>query len=362
MQWADRMGEKVWKVHWWRWLMTAAALLVGFFARSLLWQLTVQLLSGLLIAAAALPIMRQFEKKCGLGMSAALSLLVLGGMLALVSLVLLPMLIRQGRQLLALVPQISDNLVGWVGQGEAWLMQNGLPVQDFIRRQLAAGGEMMLGNAVPALFDWMQQKAGGLGRWMLAPVLGFYFLRDRRTISEWLLLLVPVEKRRMSVRLFREARRETLGFLRGQLMVSLAVGALTAVGLLLCGIPSWLLLGIVMGVMELIPYVGPFIGGTVVVLFSLQAGSGRMLWALAVVLLVQQLEGSWLSPQMMSDATRMHPIAVLLCVMAGGAAGGIGGILFSVPLFLCLRAAFRVYAQHQKWRRCAAEIKDMKER
>lgn len=221
---------------------------------------------------------------------------------------------------------------------------------------------MMLGNVVPALFDWMQQKAGGMGRWMLAPVLGFYFLKDRRMIGEWLLLLVPMEKRSMSVRLLREVRRETLGFLRGQLMVSLAVGVLTAAGLLLCGIPSWLLLGVVMGVMELIPYVGPFIGGAVVVLFSLQAGSGRMLWALAVVLVVQQLEGSWLSPHMMSDATRMHPITVLLCVMAGGATGGIGGILFAVPIYLCLRAAFRVYAQHQKWCRCAAEMKDVKER
>ena len=95
--------------------------------------------------------------------------------------------------------------------------------------------------------------------------------------------------------------------------------------------------------MELIPYVGPLLGGGVVLLFSLQAGTGRMLWALAVVLLVQQLEGSWLSPQMMSDATRLHPVVVLLCVMAGGSLGGVGGILVAVPALLCLRAVVRVY-------------------
>jgi len=80
------------------------------------------------------------------------------------------------------------------------------------------------------------------------------------------------------------------------------------------------------------------------------------------VLVVQQLEGSWLSPQMMSDATKMHPIAVLLCLMAGGAAGGVAGILLAVPVFLCLRAALRVYAQHQKWCACIAAMQDVKER
>ena len=125
-------------------------------------------------------------------------------------------------------------------------------------------------------------------------------------------------------------------------MISLAVGGLTAAGLLLCGIPAWLLLGAVMGVMELIPYVGPFVGGAMVLLFSLQAGTGRMLWALAVVLVVQQLEGNWLSPQMMSDATRLHPVVVLLCIMMGGAVGGVAGILLAVPAVLCLRAALRV--------------------
>ena len=71
------------------------------------------------------------------------------------------------------------------------------------------------------------------------------------------------------------------------------------------------------------------------------------LWALGVVIVVQQLEGGMLSPQLMSDATRLHPVAVVLCVMLGGTAGGIGGILLSVPLLLCARAALRVIGLRQ---------------
>ena len=146
----------------------------------------------------------------------------------------------------------------------------------------------------------------------------------------------------MIVHILREMRRETAGYLRGQLMVSAVVGGLTALGLMFCGVPAWLLLGVIMGVLELIPYVGPFLGGVLVALFSLPGGLARTLWALGVVIVVQQLEGGMLSPQLMSDATRLHPVAVVLCVMLGGTAGGIGGILLSVPLLLCARAALRV--------------------
>lgn len=362
MEKAGWAGVKPGQQRWRRWALAALLIAAGILARGLFWLMIVQLFYGMLVALSALPLMRFLEKRCRPGLAAALSLIGLGSALVLSSLVFLPMLIRQARQLLALLPEISERLSGWIDQGENWLSQNGVPVRDVLRRQLSASGEKLIGRAVPAVLGWMQQKAGGFGRWMLAPVMGFYLLKDRRQIGEWLLLLVPVEKRNISVHLLREIRRETLGFLRGQLMISLAVGGMTALGLLLCGIPAWLLLGFVMGVMELIPYVGPIAGGAVVVLFSLQAGSGRMLWALAVVLIVQQLEGSWLSPQMMSDATRMHPIAVLLCVMAGGAVGGVAGILLAVPVFLCLRAALRVYAQHKKWCACIAATQDVKER
>ena len=87
---------------------------------------------------------------------------------------------------------------------------------------------------------------------------------------------------------------------------------------------------------------GPFLGGALVFLFAWQTGLSRLLWAMGVVVLVQQLEGGMLSPQLMSDATRLHPVAVVLCVMVGGKAAGVAGILLAVPLVLCARAALRV--------------------
>lgn len=337
---------------WWLLLMAAALLLV--WGRRLILLAVAQLASGALVALAALPLMKLLEKKLKPSLAAAVSLAGLGAGLVAALLLFAPPLLQQARQLLALAPSAAKRAAGWLRQGEEWLRQSGVPVDGAIRQTLVEKGEQWLGNAAPALLGWAQQRAGGLSRWMLAPLFGFYFLRDRRQIGRWLMLLLPVGWRGITLRFLGEVRRELTGYLRGQLLLSLAVGGLTAAGLLMCGIPAWLALGAAMGVLELIPYVGPVAGGALVMLFGLQSGWVRMLWALAVVLAVQQLEGSWLSPKMMSDATRLHPMAVVLSLLLGGSAAGVAGILLAVPLVLCLRTAYRVWSlSRSRWARQA---------
>ncbi len=328
-------------------LWLAAALAAAFWARDLIWQAVVQLFFGMLVALAALPVMKRLEKRFSPGASATLSITSLSALLIASLLLLAPALITQGRQLIAMLPAMYNAAEEWLVRAQGWLAENGIALDGELRGSLLSRGEEALSAAAPAAMAWVGGVAGSLGKWMLAPVFGFYFLRDRRQIGQWLLSLTPVEKRDMIVHILREMRRETAGYLRGQLMVSAVVGGLTALGLMFCGVPAWLLLGVIMGVLEMIPYVGPFLGGVLVALFSLPGGLARTLWALGVVIVVQQLEGGMLSPQLMSDATRLHPVAVVLCVMLGGTAGGIGGILLSVPLLLCARAALRVIGLRQ---------------
>ena len=339
------MQQKIAGVPYARLLWAAAALGVIYWARELIWQAAIQLFLGMLVALAALPVMKRLEKRLSPGLAASLSMTGLSALALSAVFLLAPALISQGRQLLSMLPSLMASAEALVGQAQRWLSQNGVALDE---GTILTRGQEALGAAAPAAMAWVGNAAGSVGKWMLAPLFGFYFLRDRRRIAQWLLSLVPVEKREVTVQILREMRRETAGYLRGQLMVSAVVGALTAVGLLFCGVPAWLLLGAAMGVLELIPYVGPFLGGVLVALFSLPGGLARTLWALGVVIVVQQLEGGMLSPQLMSDATRLHPVAVVLCVMLGGAAGGVGGILLSVPLLLCARAALRVVGLHRR--------------
>lgn len=322
-----------------------AVLLAGFliWQRRLVWQALIQLLYGSLVALAALPLMRLAEKKCKPGLAAALALAGLAAGLLILMGSLSPSLAQQGRQLSTLLPVAAENAMQLVRSGEEWLSRNGIPVDETLRTALMERSQELVTTAAPKIVDWAQRAADSLSKWLLAPAFAYYFLRDRREIGAWLLLLLPVEKRSLTLRLLREIRRETTGYLRGQLMISAVVAVVTAAGLLLCGVPAWLLLGVLMGLLELIPYVGPFVGGGLVVLFSLEEGLSTTLWALGVVVAVQQLEGSILSPKMTSEVTRLSPITVLLCILLGGSAGGVIGLLAAVPLALCVRTCFRVY-------------------
>lgn len=347
--------ERLW------WLAAAGALLVLVICRRPVTEAVLQLLAGAAVALAALPLMRLLEKKLKPGLAAALSILGLGAGLVLAVLSAAPLLAAQLRLLLAQAPSALQRAGAWLEQGEALLRQNGIPVTGGLRQLLAAKGEEWLTGAAPAVLGWARRTMGGFGKWLLAPVFGFYFLKDRQQLGRWLLLLVPVGCRDLTVKLLREIRRETAGYLRGQLLLSLAVGGLTAAGLLLCGIPAWLLLGIVMGVLELIPYIGPLLGGALVLLFGVQAGGARLLWALAVVLGVQQLESGWLSPKMMAQATRLHPLMVVVSLLLGSSLAGVPGILLAVPAVLCIRAALRLWSlARSEWARQAQTV--MKER
>lgn len=332
----------------WRWQYGAALVLaaLAIWQRMIVWRAFLQLFCAFLLAMTVLPVAKRLEKRFSPGTSATLAMMCLSASLIVFLLLLVPPVVNQGRQLASILPALVNKVGGWADSAQSALQEKGFPIEDVLGSGLLEKGEAILSGVAPAAVKRAGELMEGLGLWLLAPLFSFYFLRDRERIGGWLLTLVPVSGRELTVKMLREMRREMAGYLRGQLLVSCAVGALTALGLLLCGVPAWLLLGLLMGIFELIPYVGPFVGGVLVLFFSLQQGLSRTLWAMGVVLLVQQLEGGMLSPNLMSGATRLHPVTVLLCVFIGGAVGGVAGILLAIPILLCARASLRVLALH----------------
>ena len=99
-----------------------------------------------------------------------------------------------------------------------------------------------------------------------------------------------------------------------------------------------------MGLCDLIPYVGPWLGAVPIVLFTLPQGIHAVVWAVIAIVAVQQTESLFLSPHFMSGATGLHPAYVLLLLSFGGLIGGLGGMLLTLPLFICLRGALRAWS------------------
>lgn len=266
--------------------------------------------------ARRFPWCRVLERKLSPSLAAtgaffALSLLGAGLLLLLV-----PTFIQQFQQLAQALPGLMSSLGHTLERFQNWLAEKGIEITP-VREELFLQLKQIGGQLLPQAAQTLRNAASGLSSVMLAPLLAFYLLRDRRQISAGLTLLVPMDRRRSVVLAAREMRREMAGFLRGQLLLSAMVGLLTGLGLMLVGTPGWLVLGVLMGVMELIPYIGPLLAGIPAVLLGLTGGWNRALWTLAVLVGVQQLEGGILSPRMLSGATKLSPLTVLLSISAG---------------------------------------------
>ena len=318
----------------------AIAAVVGILLRHVLWALITQLAAAAVLMLLALPLCRLMERRWPQGPSAALSLGVLAALIVAAVLLLVPPVMRQFRQLTDALPTVLAWCQKWLEEANAWLRERDIsliPARDELFSQIG----VRVGSLVTSLAGFVGHAAQGLGHWLLSPLLAFYLLRDRHKIAAGFTLTIPVKYRARAVRAAREMRRETAGFLRGQLILSLVVGSLTAVSLLAVGTPGWLLLGVFMGVMEMVPYIGPFIAGVPAVLLAMQGGLARALWTLGALVLVQQLEGTFLSPRLLSGATRLHPLTVLLAISAGGMLGGTVGMVAVIPAMVSVRGAMR---------------------
>lgn len=327
--------------HRWRLILFGAgALTAAILLRHVLRALGMQLLAASILMLLALPLCRHLEKRLPSGMAAALSLaLLLCGVVVLLML-LAPPVTEQLQALGASLPALLENLKGLLARLMGWLEGRGIdvmPLRDGLLGQITG----LTGSIVTRAMSFASTLIGSLSKVLLSPLMAFYLLRDRRKIAAGLTLLLPVKYRARGVRAAREMKRETAAFLRGQLILSLTVGGLTALGLLLTGTPGWLLLGVLMGILELVPYIGPVIAGAPAVLLALQGGWARTLWTLGVLVLIQELEGAVLSPRLVGEATALHPMTVLLLVSAGGIIAGALGMVLVIPAVVSLRGALR---------------------
>jgi len=322
-------------------LFAAAAAALFFLLRRTLAQLAFQVGLGVLLAWAAKPLCMRFERRFPPGVAALLSLLCFAGVLLLFFILFIPPLIAQIGEAVAAVPQLIAVLRKGVDQATSapWyasISKTLSPSGDFLQRL----SEKLL-SVIPRAAQLLGKALSRVSRAFLAPVLAFYFLRDREDFCFQLSLCIPLQVRKRALSAIREMRREVAGYYRGQVLVSAATGTLTAISLLILGMPLWLPLGILMGVCDLIPYAGPWLGAIPIVLFSLPLGITTTLWVIAAILLVQQIESMFLSPHFMSVATGLHPAYVLLLLSAGGLLRGLIGMFLALPLFVCLRGAIR---------------------
>lgn len=168
---------------------------------------------------------------------------------------------------------------------------------------------------------------------LLGPVIAFYVLIDLPNVQQRMLEMVPTRNRAETAYVGRRLNSAVGGFLRGQLVVAIIVGLMLSVGYWLIDLPFWMLIGIVGGALNIVPFLGPWVGGILGVVIALTtADFTTAVWAIVVAVVVQQIDNNLVSPSVLRATVRLHPAVTLIVLVMAGALAGFWGIVIAVPL------------------------------
>jgi predicted PurR-regulated permease PerM len=265
-------------------------------------------------------------------------------LVALAVSLLMPVVTRQ-------VGQVVDHFPNYVADAQAQVRRlaarfgqepNFRLDADQVRQWLAAGdNRQTVTRYVTGLRSFTTSLLSGLVIFVIGPIMAFYLLVDLPRLQRGAMALVPPGRREEMRGLMDRVSQAVGGFFRGQLLVALFVGVASSIGLWAVGLPFWLLVGIVAGVFNLVPLIGPFIAGGLAVIIALIGGEPlTALWAALVLLAVQQIDNHLVSPNVMSRTVQLHPVVVMLALLVGASFAGLFGMLVIVPLVAVAKIVF----------------------
>jgi predicted PurR-regulated permease PerM len=181
----------------------------------------------------------------------------------------------------------------------------------------------------------------------VVPFMLFYLLKDRETAVSGIYSLMPSEARRHAVNVVAIVNRVVGAYIRAQLTLGVIVGVVVSLGLFLLGIKFSMLLGIVAGVTELIPIIGPLLGAIPGVFVTLATAPEKVLWVVLLYAGVQAVENVVLVPRIQGHAVGVNPAIIMVALMVGSEAAGLWGVFLAVPVTAVGRDIFNYF--HAEW-------------
>jgi predicted PurR-regulated permease PerM len=285
--------------------------------------------------------------------SALFALVALAGLVVAIVVLVLPTIREQAAEFIGDLPQLWGGIVdglrdlaerfGYDGeellsQGtiEEWLNDptNQETLQELLFGFGAGAGTLIRGVTEAVLVL------------VLAPVLALYILIDLDRYRTQALELTPPEHKAEVAFVGGEVGTALGSFVRGQLLVALIVGIASSLGMWAIDLPFWLLIGMLAGLLNLIPFLGPFVGGALAASVALLAGDlSQAIWAVVIFTAIQQVDNHVITPLVQRTRVKLSPLVIVLALIIGGSVAGLLGVLIAVPV----TAAVRIIAGHL-WR------------
>jgi predicted PurR-regulated permease PerM len=215
---------------------------------------------------------------------------------------------------------INDNSIGFINADE--LKQKALNYLSKLSQNL--------GENIMTLFSLITSIATVL---VVVPFLAFFFLKDDEKLRPYIMKHIPEEHEQEGNRILKDIDKTLFTYVTGQFIIALVDGTLMYIGYKIIGLEYALILAIFTMFLTVVPFLGPIIGVIPALFVALTSSPLMMFKVLIVLVVVQQLEGNLVTPQVMGKKLNLHPITVILLLIAAGSLYGFIGILIAIPLY-----------------------------
>jgi predicted PurR-regulated permease PerM len=317
------------------WTATVVLVLLGFEFLWLIRNVIFLIFLSILLATGIEPVVRFLRKgpfNKGTGILAVYTLIF--GVIALILFLTVPPLLEEGRGLVGRFTN-PDNVHAAINSIDNEFLR-GVATTAYDNAGALAGGLKVDAGAVTAVFPVFET----IFSFFTVFVIAYYWLTERPLIKRFVFSFIP-EKRKPRGRLLWDSVEEKLGaWVRGQLVLMLFIGVVAGIGYTIMGLKFAFPLAVFAGFAELIPLVGPYIGGAPAVLIALTQSPTLAVVVVIYIIVIQLVEGNVLVPRIMEKAVGVTPLTVVIGILIGSTLMGIGGALLAVPIAAAAQVIF----------------------
>lgn len=305
-------------------------------------------LAGIILAYLFNPFIDFLVTKRGFSRSGALLLLLISilNLTVISGLILFPVFIEELENLSEMVPGYINSIEDLFEFINKEYQQISLPliIKESLNQSLQEL-EIFIINFIHKLTEILLNSLSLIFSLLLAPIISYYILKDLKTLQKSILMVIPKNKRRLFSQIGREINDIFVGFLRGQIWISVVVGVLASVGLFFLHIKFFLILGLLAAITNMIPYIGPIIGAFPALFIAFLASPVQALGVVLLYIFIQQLESSIIAPRIISKKVGLHPLTIIFSLLAGAELLGAWGLFFGVPVAGSIKVLVKLLLQ-----------------
>ena len=266
---------------------------------------------------------------------------------------LIPTIYTQLNDLIASLPGIFNSLKNWItnflNNFNSSDMVDVASIEANIFKSMEDLGTNITTNLPSMIMNIVGVVFSGLGTMAISLVVGLYLLFDFNNATDHLLKYIPKTHKYEIETLINQIGEELRKCVRGTLTIACMVFVCDSLGFALAGLKAPILFGLLCGITDLIPYIGPYIGGAAAVIVGFSQNPMTGIIVLSVALIVQLIENYVLQPVVMSKTVELHPVTIIIGLLIFGHFFGIIGMILAMPIMSLIKVVYRFFATKYDW-------------